>query len=414
MKVLRDILLIIGIFALLSYTPRLLQISAGVVQSQNVEAPPVANDALVYWGHSGETGVTPIGLSSLTVMSTDADWDTVSCGTAHCLAIKNGALYVWGTNTAGSLGLNFGIGTTDTFIVIRNTPQQIGSDTDWTCVSAGGSHSLAIRAGRLYSWGVNSNGQLGQNNTTSLAIPTQVGSDTDWTWCSAGISWSVAVKGGQLLTCGSNASFQTGLNTSTGNTLVFTVANSATTWTIASAGASHGLAIRTDSVFSWGLNGNGRTGQGTNVGSTQIPTRIGVLTGWTEISAGNTHSLTIRNDSLYTFGSQQFGRLGNENLANVNVNTPTLIAGTGYTGISCNITGNPVFTTSSGVNVFVPAFSFAIRNDSLFGTGANSRRQLGITTATNAVATFTLIDSVNFNYKKVAAHGGGGIAIRGN
>ena len=400
--------------ALFAYSTPFLQISAGVVQSQNVEAPPVANDALMYWGHSGETGVTPIGLSSLTVMSTDADWDTVSCGTAHCLAIKNGALYVWGTNTAGSLGLSLGISNTDTNSIIINTPTQIGSDTDWTCVSAGGAHSLAIRAGRLYSWGVNGTGQLGQNNTTSLDVPTQVGSDTNWTWCSAGIGWSVAIKGGQLLTCGSNNSYSTGLNINAGSTLVFTVANSATTWTIASAGVTHGLAIRTDSLYSWGLNTNGRTGQGTTSGSTQVPTQVGSLTGWTELAVGTNHSLSIRNDSLYAFGAQQFGRLGNGSLGVGSITTPTLIAGSGYTDICCNINGFPFFTTPSSATIFAPAFSFAIRNDSLFGTGANSRKQLGITTANRAVSTFTLIDSVNFNYKKVAAHGGGGIAIRGN
>jgi alpha-tubulin suppressor-like RCC1 family protein len=414
MKIFRDILLIIGVMALFAYSTPFLQISAGVVQSQNVEAPPVANDALMYWGHGGETGVTPIGQNSLTVMSTDADWDTVSCGYGHCLAIKNGALYVWGTNTTGALGLNLGIGTVDTLVFIRNTPEQVGSDTDWTCVSAGGSHSLAIRAGRLYSWGLNTNGQLGQNNTTNLDVPTQVGSDTNWTWCSAGSSFSLAVKAGQLLTCGSNADFRTGLNTSSGNTLVFTVANSATTWTITSAGDRHGIAIRTDSLFSWGVNINGRTGQGTVSGSTQVPTQVGGLTGWTEIAAGNSHSLCIRNDSLYAFGAQQFGRLGNSGFTAVSITTPTLIAGSGYTDISCNGSTVAIISSATGTTNTVPAFSFAIRNDSLFGTGANSRKQLGITTATNAVATFTLLDSVNFNYKKVAAHGGGGIAIRGN
>ena len=413
MKILRDILLILGIFACLSYTPQLLQISAGVVQSQNVEAPPVANDALVAWGNSGGNGLFPDDTIGLFNLSTDADWDTVVCGTFHCLAIKGGKLYSWGTSGTGALGLNTGIGVTDTLLYIQPTPTQIGSDTDWTCIAAGAGHSLAIRAGRLYSWGLNTNGQLGQGNTTSLGLPTQVGSDTNWSWCSAGASWSAAVKAGQLLTCGNNNLFRTGLNTSTGNTTSFTVSNSTATWTIISCGETHGLAIRTDSLFSWGNNTNGRTGQNTVSGSTQVPTQIGTLVGWTELAAGTLHSLTIRNDSLYVFGNQLFGRIGTGVLTNTNVLTPSLIAGSGYTDVCANI-GSNFYSATTGPTAFPPAFSFAIRNDSLFGTGANSRRQLGITTANNAVATFTLIDSVNFNYKKVAAHGGGGIAIRGN
>jgi alpha-tubulin suppressor-like RCC1 family protein len=408
MKILRDILLIIGIFACLSYTPQLLQISAGVVQSQNVEAPPVANDALVAWGNSAGNGLFPDDTIGLFNLSTDTDWDTVVCGAFHCLAIKGGALYVWGTSGSGALGLNTGTSTTDTSLYITTAPTQIGSDTDWTCIAAGAGHSLGIRAGRLYTWGINAQGQLGQGNTTSLGLPTQVGSDTDWSWCSAGSNWSAAVKGGQLLTCGQNSNFRTGLNTSTGNTTSFTVADLTSTWTIVSCGDVHGLGIRTDSLYSWGSNTNGRTGQGTTSGSTQVPTQIGTLTGWTEIAAGNLHSLSIRNDTLYTFGSQQFGRLANGNLGAGNVTSPQLI-GSGYSDISCSA----ILVSYAGAS-YQPAFSFAIRNDSLFGTGANSRRQLGITTANKAVATFTLIDSVNFNYKKVAAHGGGGIAIRGN
>lgn len=409
MKILRDILLILGIFACLSYTPQLLQISAGVVQSQNVEAPPVANDALVAWGNGGGQGFMPSDDDfSLQNISTDSDWDTIVCGVSHCLAIKNGALFAWGNNTLGALGLNIGVSNLDTLVYIVSTPTQIGSDTDWTCIGVGQNHSVAIRAGRLYSWGLNAQGQLGQGNTTSLGLPTQVGSDTDWTWCSAGQSWSAAVKGGQLLTCGANSSFRTGLNTSSGNTTSFTVANSTATWTIVSCGLEHGLGIRTDSLFSWGTNGSGRTGRGTATGNTQIPTRVGTLVNYTKIAAGEQHSMAIRNDSLYVFGQQQFGRLGNGSLTFTNVVNPALI-GSGYDEISIAIRGN----TYSG-NQYTTSFSFAIRNDSLFGTGSNSRRQLGITTATNAVATFTLIDSVNFNYKKVAAHGGGGIAIRGN
>ncbi len=412
MKLFRDILLIIGIFALLSYTPRLLQISAGVVQSQNVEAPPVANDALVYWGNNGGNGLNGQSLYGLTNLSTDSDWDTVVCGVAHCLAIKNGRLYAWGSNSVGKTGIDPTFtSNTDTLYTISAVPTQIGSDTNWTHIAAGVAHSLGIESGRLFSWGQNGNGQLGQNNTTGLASPTQVGSDTNWTWCSAGGFWSAAVKGGQLLTCGINANFRTGLNTSTGNTLVFTVANSATTWTIVSCGDQHGLAIRTDSLFSWGTNGNGRTGQNTQIGSTQIPTRVGALVGWTEIAAGNVHSLSIRNDSLYGFGQRQYGRLGNGLLTATNVLNPEYI-GSGYDQIACALGGSSAYVT--GASNIVPATSYAIRNDSLFGTGANSIGQLGIQTANKAVATFTLIDSVNFNYKKVGAHGGGGIAIRGN
>ena len=34
--------------------------------------------------------------------------------------------------------------------------------------------------GTIWAWGNNTNGALGQNNTTHYSSPVQVGSDTDW------------------------------------------------------------------------------------------------------------------------------------------------------------------------------------------------------------------------------------------
>jgi alpha-tubulin suppressor-like RCC1 family protein len=408
MKLIRDVLLIIGLFALFSYAPHMLQISSGVVQSQKVAgAPPAANDALVFFGFEGAYSIERGNARAVTVISTDSDWDMVACGDQHCLAIKDGRLYARGYDLNGITGLGKGTSTALLFQTYTQDWEQIGSDTDWTHISAGSTHSLAIRAGRLYSWGLNANGQLGLGNATTHDTPQQVGSDTNWTWCSAGINWSCAIKGGQLLTCGVNSNFRTGLNTSAGNTTSFTVANSDTNWIKCFAGDSHGLGIKNSpaQLWSWGSNNSGRTGQGIQTGSTQVPTQIGSLTGWVTGAAGFNHSLAIRSDSLYAFGSQLNGRLGNGLTAFLNITTPTLISGTGWQVCEANV--NPGI--ANGVE-----FSYAIRNDSLFATGLNIRGQLGITLDTVQTGTFRLVDSVNFNYKKVTAGSGYGLAIRGN
>jgi alpha-tubulin suppressor-like RCC1 family protein len=68
------------------------------------------------------------------------------------------ALYAWGYNSYGKLGLN--IPTTDN----RSSPVQVGTLTDWTQVAVY-SHSLAIKKNNtLWSWGNNASGQLGQND----------------------------------------------------------------------------------------------------------------------------------------------------------------------------------------------------------------------------------------------------------
>jgi alpha-tubulin suppressor-like RCC1 family protein len=363
----------------------------------------------VFFGSTGAFGIDYDQAQNrlVSVLSTDTDWDQVACGDQHCLAIKNGALYAWGNDLNGRTGLGKETIATASNTTITAIPTQIGSDIDWTHISAGQSHSGAIRAGRLYMWGLNSNGQLGLGNTTSSDVPVQIGTDTDWEWISCGTTWSCAIKAGQLLTCGDNAAFRTGLNTSTGNTTSFTVANSDTNWTKCFAGSNYGLGIKNSpaQLWSWGSNSSGRTGQNTTSGSTQVPTQVGALTGWTYASAGNGHSLGIRNDSLYAFGLQANGRLGNGLLTVGIVSTPTLIDGAGWS--DCEVNGN---STALGAI----EFSYAIRNDSLFATGINAKGQLGITLDTIQTGTFRLVDSVNFNYKKVAAGSGFGVAIRGN
>jgi alpha-tubulin suppressor-like RCC1 family protein len=413
MNNIRSIFSIIGLAAVflaaMAYTPQIIQISAGVVQSQKVTAPPVANDALVFFGSTGSYNIDYDRTQNrlVTVLSTDTDWDMVACGDQHCLAIKAGKLYSWGSDLNGRTGLGKGTGSTLTNFTFTIIPAQIGSDTDWTHISAGSLHSLAIRAGRLYSWGNNGNGALGLGNTTTFDTPQQVGSDTNWEWCSAGNNWSAAIKGGQLVTCGTNSNFKTGLNTNTGNTTSFTVANSDTNWTKCFAGESHGIAIKNTpaQLWSWGVNSLGRTGQNTTSGNTQVPTQVGSLTGWTTGSAGNVHSLAIRNDSLYVFGSQGNGRLGNGLITAASIIVPTLIAGNGWQ--DCEANGN---SNATSLN----EFSYAIRNDSLLATGINARGQLGITLDTVQTGTFRLVDSINFNYKKVAGGSGFGVAIRGN
>src|SRR5262245_59026334 len=78
------------------------------------------------------------------------DWTTVSTGSHHACAIRtNGRLYCWGRDDHGQLGN--GGANEDASIPIEVT----GDFTDWVGLSAGGDHTCARRgAGRLYCWGL--------------------------------------------------------------------------------------------------------------------------------------------------------------------------------------------------------------------------------------------------------------------
>uniref|UniRef100_A0A8C5MLC3 HECT and RLD domain containing E3 ubiquitin protein ligase 3 n=1 Tax=Leptobrachium leishanense TaxID=445787 RepID=A0A8C5MLC3_9ANUR len=82
----------------------------------------------------------------------------VSCGNQHCLALgDDGQLYSWGQNSHGQLGLGNGFGS-------QCSPQRVKSleGIPLAQVVAGGYHSFALSlSGAVFGWGKNSEGQLG-------------------------------------------------------------------------------------------------------------------------------------------------------------------------------------------------------------------------------------------------------------
>ena len=127
------------------------------------------------WGlnTSGQLGLGVAGLARSVPVQVDMgmNWSSVSAGGSHTMAIKStGSLWGWGLNTSGRLGL--GDATN------RSSPVQVGTDTNWSSVSAGGSHTLAIKTtGSLWAWGYNSSGRLGLGDATNRSSPVQVGTE---------------------------------------------------------------------------------------------------------------------------------------------------------------------------------------------------------------------------------------------
>eukprot|EP00048_Salpingoeca_helianthica_P009552 m.137162 g.137162 ORF g.137162 m.137162 type:complete len:903 (+) comp14894_c0_seq12:288-2996(+) len=96
---------------------------------------------------------------------------TLSCGAYHCCAIlPSTALRCWGTRNNGQLG----VGATST------APLPLGSATDTFAsgvvkVVGGAAHTCALdNQGRVWCWGLNSDGQLGNGVTAVQTTPIQV------------------------------------------------------------------------------------------------------------------------------------------------------------------------------------------------------------------------------------------------
>ena len=65
----------------------------------------------------------------------------------------------------------------------------------WKTMDGGHMFSIAIKDdGTLWGWGSNSNGELGAGNTPYKLMPTKIGTESNWSSVSAGYYHTVAIK----------------------------------------------------------------------------------------------------------------------------------------------------------------------------------------------------------------------------
>jgi alpha-tubulin suppressor-like RCC1 family protein len=240
-------------------------------------------------------------------------WAGVAAGYGHTLALTStGELYTWGDNYYGQLG----IGTAVRTLARQRIAPPAGKL--WTQVAAGYNFSLALCSnGSLYTWGDNTNGQLGDGTTAARTSAVLVAPPTGQQWVQVtGGFWSAAAlsSDGALYTWGNNYEGQLGDGTKVGQLSPMRLAPPAgQRWLQVAVGYEHMLAICSDgSLYSWGDNYYGQLGDGTNR-SKLMPVRISPPAGkkWVQVAAGSYHSLALASDGqLYTTGYNYSGQLG--------------------------------------------------------------------------------------------------------
>jgi alpha-tubulin suppressor-like RCC1 family protein len=256
--------------------------------------------ALWMWGSNlvGQLGINATGTryySSPVQVGALTNWKQVSCehNCAHVLSVKtDGTLWAWGANQFGQLGINT-VGTQ-----YYSSPVQVGTLTNWKQVSNGQWTSFAIKTdGTLWAWGFNaSDGALGlgfSGNSSYYSSPVQVGALTNWKQVSGGLYYSSAIKtDGTLWAWGENTYGQLG----NGNRSFYSSPvqiGSLTNWKYVSSGFQHTLAIKTDgTLWTWGANNSGQLGTG-NISYYSSPVQIGSLTNWKYAGAGVSFSSAI-------------------------------------------------------------------------------------------------------------------------
>uniref|UniRef100_A0A671W368 HECT and RLD domain containing E3 ubiquitin protein ligase 3 n=1 Tax=Sparus aurata TaxID=8175 RepID=A0A671W368_SPAAU len=129
------------------------------------------------WG-AGEGGQLGLGTAEAAVRIPrlvkrlcDHRISQVMCGNQHCIALsRDGQLFTWGQNTSGQLGLGKGEPSK-----LSPHPLKSLAGIPLAKITAGGDHSFALSlSGAVFGWGKNKAGQLGLNDKQDRAVPCHI------------------------------------------------------------------------------------------------------------------------------------------------------------------------------------------------------------------------------------------------
>lgn len=321
----------------------------------------------------------PFNIQVVGVSATsNAPISALTAGEKHTCAIRAGALLCWGENGFGQLGL----GDRDH----RAAPQAVtawpaAASGAVTAVSAGRSYTCAVRNGALYCWGANEYGQLGLGK--AAAAESRFGTPTlepravtlpgrgAVTAIATGWRHTCAVRGGALYCWGDNAEGQLGLGDAAQSSLLETTEFEAQPVTLPGSGAvmaiaagrAHTCAIRGGALYCWGENRYGQLGLADE--ANQPAPKAIVLPGRgtvTAVAAGESHTCAVRGGALYCWGEETFGQLGSDEQ----------VEGTGFRVVK--------LPGSGAVTSLIAGWSHtcAARGGALYCWGDNFYGQLGL------------------------------------
>jgi len=270
---------------------------------------------------------------------------------SHVLALTTaGKLYAWGDNSYGQIG--------DGTKTQRTTPVLVLQNETFTDVATGCHFSMALTTdGRVYTWGCNPYGELGDGTTSTRTTPvvntTLSSLASPVASICAGEHFAAAItKAGKLYMWGLNSSGQLGDSTTTKRTIPYNIMPETDFRAVSCSSEGHTLALTTDSrLYTWGLNNCGQLGDGSK-GNRKTPMQIFSGTSIESIRTGDFYSMALAADGkLYTWGSNSYGQLGIGNKTNQTV--PTWVTpGITYKAIAAGENTSMAITTDGFLYVW--------------------------------------------------------------
>jgi uncharacterized repeat protein (TIGR02543 family) len=322
-------------------TDKLVSLANGISHS----AALTENGQVYLWGNNqfGQLGdgstsnrSSPHNITNSFNLSANDKIIQVSLGYNHSSVLsQDGKVYIWGRNNQGQLGID-----SDTNMLI---PQNITNSFNLTeddkviQISMGSAHSSALtQNGKVFTWGINYSGQLGDNTIMTRLVPIDITDkfpldDKVVQLTVGGAHSSALTESGKVFVWGQNVYGQLGDNTTDNRTTPTDITSAFPAGdpiVQLSMGDTHSSALSENGeVYLWGNNTAGQVGDDTTI-EKWVPTHI--TDAFSEedpviqVRLGISHSVALtQSGEIYTWGLNMSGQLGLGSL--VSQSNPTLI-----------------------------------------------------------------------------------------
>eukprot|EP00802_Teleaulax_amphioxeia_P010570 Tamp_10598.p1 GENE.Tamp_10598~~Tamp_10598.p1 ORF type:complete len:395 (+),score=-2.64 Tamp_10598:603-1787(+) len=313
------------------------------------------------WNHDEESLIDTVYEPMEVSLGEGTGCEMMACGFGHAAAVtKSGTLFTWGWGTDGCLGQGDKESRYQPTLVLG--PWAGEEENAIRMASCGRYHSAAVtRSGKVFAWGNGDDGQLGLGKKQSKLSPTQVMgalAKVHVAMVACGFHHTAALTDqGRVWTWGLGEEGQLGHGDRSCKLEPTLVEGPLQTVTIlmTACGNGHTTAVTASgAVYSWGRGSHGQLGLGDSASRT-VPTRIREgLDGHKVVmtACGNFHSAaTTTQGRVLTWGEGARGQLGLGS-SDFNRHIPTLVEGEGGALTRCHVVsvGCGVYHTAAITN----------------------------------------------------------------
>ena len=239
-------------------------------------------------------------------------------------AISNGKIFEWGYNDTGQLG--------DNSLTNRCTPISIGGNNKTFCaISSGRRNILGLeKNGQLWGWGYNLFGQLGNNTTNNKCTPVSIlGAKKTFVAIAAGYSNTGSIdKNGQVWCWGNNNNGQLGNNTTDDKCTPISIQGVKKTFCVITVGLATTASIdKNGQMWCWGYNIYGQLGNNSTVSRCTPISILGAKKTFCQVKSVTSNFISLdKNGQIWGWGRNDYGQLGDNSIQDKC--TPVSIQGT--------------------------------------------------------------------------------------